>query len=632
MSATHAPYGLWNSPLTPRSVSLGQRLGDALWDSDGETLVWLEGRGDRGVLVALKLDGGAPRDLTDEHPVRARVGYGGGDFCVAHGAAFFVSNGRLFRQSLASGPARAISPPFGQAASPVVSPCGKFVLYVFSHERRDGLAVVDAHGNQWPKKVAEGRDFFMQPRLSPDGSHAAWVCWDHPNMPWDGAELMLANVRSSGGTLPDFEAQTLIDGGADIAVTQPEFSPDGRYLSYLSDQSGWFELFVYDLKTQSRRKLIDAQNAQLGGPAWAQGQRFYGWSHDSKSIVFTRNERGVSTLRLLDIESANTRAIDLGENYTDFQQPALNPRKPLLAALVSSGVRPPRIVVASLDQNAQRLAPQVLKRSTGENIEPAALIEPRAVSWMDDAGNEIHGLLYAAKREGLGGLPPAIVRVHGGPTAQARAAYSAEIQFLATRGYALLDLNYRGSTGFGRHYMNALRGNWGVCDVADAVSAAKFLSASGEADARRLVVMGGSAGGFTVLQTLVDHPGLFKAGVCLYGVSNQFALALETHKFEERYLDSLLGPLPECSAIYCARSPALHAGKIVDPLVIFQGEIDEVVPRNQSDAIVESLKSRGIPHEYHIYPGEGHGWRKIETIEAYVTALEKFLKRHVLFA
>jgi dipeptidyl aminopeptidase/acylaminoacyl peptidase len=624
------PYGLWKSPLTPQSVALGQRLGDAVWDSDGQTLVWLEGRGDRGVLVATRLDGNAPRELTDELSVRARVGYGGGDFSVAHGHVMFASGGRLYRKPIAHGPSQALTPALGQVASPVVSPCGRFVLYVFSHERRDGLAVVDTEGKRWPKKIAEGREFYMQPRWSTDGKRIAFVAWDHPNMPWDGCEVILADVTQAPNELPALAELRCIAGGKEIATLQPEFSPDGNYLSYLSDEGGWFNLYLYDLKAKSARAITREQTAQLGGPAWSQGVRTYGWTHDSKHIVILRNERGVCVLQTIEIASGKTSLLGDAERCTDYLQPTLNPVRRVLACSASSSVLTPRIVVKEID--AAQVPSIVVKRASGENVDPGELIAGRPVSWRDAEGAEVHGLLYSTKREGLTGLPPAIIRVHGGPTGQARAQYTPEIQFLATRGYTLLDLNYRGSTGYGRAYMNALRGNWGIHDVNDAVSAARYLGSSGLANEAKSVIMGGSAGGFTVLHALVTHPGLFKAGVCLYGVSNQFSLAMETHKFEERYTDSLLGPLPEASALYRERSPEFFAHKIVDPLIVFQGEIDEVVPRNQSDTIVASLKARNVPHEYHVYAGEGHGWRKIETIEAYMTALEKFLKRHVLFA
>jgi len=629
MSEQNLPHGLWPSPITPKMLSQGLRLNDAAWDSDGQTLVWLEGRSDRGVLVASTLNGDAPRDLTDELSVRARVGYGGGDFCAGSGRVVFASGGRLYSQSIAAGQRpKAVTPPFGQPASPTLSSDGKWILYVFSSEREDCLAVVDAEGKLWPKKVVEGHDFFMQPRLSADMKWAAWVAWDHPNMPWDGSQVYLARVVTHGS--PIFKDVKELSPKGTTATLQPEFSPDGKYLSYLSDENGWFNFHLYDLESGASRCISREDKAQLGGPAWAQGLRLYGWSHDSHSIIFIRNERGLASLWSLDVASGSAAQLKVLGDYTDIQQPSINPRRAAVAAVVSSSTRPARVVVQSLEDGN----PIIAKRATSESVSPGALCAAQPVQWKTTGGADAHGLLYRPANSGAKSQekPPAIITIHGGPTSQARAAFSGEIQFYTTRGYTVLSVNYRGSTGYGRAYMDALRGNWGIHDVDDAVSGATFLVEQNHADASRLVIMGGSAGGFTVLQSLVRHPGFFKAGVCLFGVSNMFTLAADTHKFEERYLDSMLGPLPEASALYRERSPIFHASKIVDPVAVFQGEIDEVVPRAQSDSIVENLKRRGVPHEYHVYPGEGHGWRKAETIEAYYTSVEKFLKTYVIFA
>ena len=224
------------------------------------------------------------------------------------------------------------------------------------------------------------------------------------------------------------------------------------------------------------------------------------------------------------------------------------------------------------------------------------------------------------------------MHVHGGPTSQGTSAFNPQLQFFTSRGFAVLEVNYRGSTGYGRDYRNMLRGSWGIYDVQDSVSGARYLGEQGKVDGSRLVVMGGSAGGFTVLKAMEDFPGFFKAGICLYGVSNQFTLAAETHKFEARYSDSLLGPLPEAAAIYRDRSPIFFADKIIDPIAIFQGEVDVVVPRSQSDEVVENLQRRGVPYIYHVYPGEGHGFRKAETIEHFYQAVERFLRQYVIFS
>ena len=363
----------------------------------------------------------------------------------------------------------------------------------------------------------------------------------------------------------------------------------------------------------------------------------YGFSHDSRRMHFLRNERGFTTLCTLD--GANGKVTideELRKDYTDLGQIACHPSQDRVALIGSSGTIPPRVIVRSLDANGRRPATIITKRASSETVPQNELVAPRAVTWKGPRKLDVHALLYLPRGAGEGGKsvprPPAIIRIHGGPTSQARAMYSGEIQFFVTRGYTVLDVNYRGSTGYGRKYMDELKCNWGICDVEDAVGGAKFLVQHGWADAKKLVIMGGSAGGYTVLQALVDHPGFFKAGVCLYGVANQFTLVADTHKFEERYSDYLLGPLPEAADVYRERSPVFHAERIVDPVAVFQGEIDEVVPKSQSDAIVASLKSRNVPHEYHVYAGEGHGWRKAETIESFYKSVEAFLKNYVLFA
>ncbi|HYF50723.1 MAG TPA: prolyl oligopeptidase family serine peptidase [Planctomycetota bacterium] len=629
--STGSPFGLRSSPISPKSLSQSLRLNDVAWDRSGRWLIWGEGRSDRGVLVASTLDGNAPRDLTDEISVRARVGYGGGDFTAGDNVVVFSANNRLYRLDLEGGKPRAITPAYAAVAAPVISPDGRWAMYVWSYERRDGVAIADMEGKLWPQVVESGRDFYMQPRFSPDGKWAAWVAWDHPNMPWDGTELFLARVIPSDDGPPVLKEARRIAGSTSVAVFQPEFSPDSRQLAWLSDEAGWHNFYMHDLQRSQTRQLTRERSAQLGMPAWTQGQRMYGFRHDSRRIHFLRNERGFTTLCTLD--GANGKiSVDemLRKDYSDLGQIACHPTEHRIALIGSSGVCPTRVLV----RDGKTVT--IVKRASSESVPQKDLVAPRAVTWKGPRKQDVHALLYLPRGAGEGGKaapkPPAIIRIHGGPTSQSRAMYSGDIQFFVTRGYTVLDVNYRGSTGYGREYMDELKGKWGVCDVEDAIGGAKFLVKHGWADAKKLVIMGGSAGGYTVLQALVDHPGFFKAGICLYGVANQFTLVADTHKFEERYSDYLLGPLPQAADVYRDRSPVFHAERIVDPVAVFQGEIDEVVPKSQSDAIVESLKRRNIPHEYHVYAGEGHGWRKAETIEAFYKSVEAFLKNHVLFA
>lgn len=634
---TPKPFGLWPSPVQPAALAQALRLSDVMWDTDGQTLVWLEGRSDRGVLVCAP-PGQASRDLTTALSVRAKVGYGSGDFGVGHGHAYFVADvGRLYRQPLAGGPAQPITPQFGHMASPTPSPDGKWVLFVHTYERTDGLCIVDAEGKQWPQKLAYGEDFYMQPCWHPDSARIAWVSWDHPNMPWDSTMLKMAVLKTDGVGLPIVaEIKTLVDGSCkagDVAVQQPQFSPDGRFLAYLSDKSGWSNLYLYDLAGGTHRALT-TDTVEIGRPAWGQGLRTYSFGPDGQKIYYLRNEAGFIRLWVFDLATDQAQAITSPlDDYTWLDQVAVAPHMGTLAVLASSNTVGVRIVSLDAGQ-VSRPACTIYRRSSDENIPAAELATPQPIQWLAPDGTAVHGLYYPPTNGHFvgAGLPPAIINIHGGPTGQASAAYNSRAQFFATRGYAYLEVNYRGSTGYGKPYMAALRGQWGILDVEDAVGGAQYLADAGLADRHRLVIMGGSAGGYTVLKALVDHPGFFKAALCLYGVSNMFTLAADTHKFEERYLDSMLGPLPEASTVYRERSPIFQADKIMDPIAVFQGEIDPVVIRAQSDTIVESLRRRGVPHEYHIYEGEGHGWRKQETIEKFYKSVESFLKQYVIFA
>lgn len=623
-------YGLWESPITARSLAATLRLGEPCWDSDGRTLGWVEGRSDRGVVVVQDAAGGAPRDLTTDISVRAFVGYGGGDFTLSHEAAFFVGQAdqRIYRQELAGGAARPITPAFGAASTPVVSPDGRWVAYVHTYEDVDCIAIVAAGGGGWPARLSVGRDFYMQPAWHPSGGRIAWVEWDHPNMPWDGTELKLASLTAPDGAPPAVARAEVVAGGKETAIFQPAFSPDGASLLYISDETGWGHLYRRDLASGATTQLSTGE-AEYGKPAWNQGQRQFAVLN-AGTLVAVKGEHGFDTLTSIAPAGAVTSLASLHPEYDVLGHPAASPTADQVACVASGSRQPPRVVVFDL---AARSA-SVRRRSDGETVHAAALARAQPISWRSFDGEEAHGIFYAPTSERFEGQgrPPLVVQVHGGPTSAVQPAWTPSVQFLTTRGYAVLQPNYRGSTGYGRQYMLKLRESWGIYDVQDSRHGAQHLAAEGLVDGGKLVIMGGSAGGFTVLQSLVEMPGFYKAGICMFGVANQFTLASDTHKFEQRYLDSMLGPLPAAAAVYRERSPIFHAAKIVDPLAVFQGAIDRVVPREQSDTIVASLRARGVPHEYHVYEGEGHGWRKGETIEDFYNAVQRFLKQYVLFA
>jgi dipeptidyl aminopeptidase/acylaminoacyl peptidase len=625
-------YGLWDSPISAISLARGVTFSDVAWDEEGR-LVWREVRSGRGVLVVQKPDGQAPRDLNSDLSVRAGVGYGGGDFAVGRGKAYFVESetGRLYCQPLDHGEARAITPAFGQFASPAISPDGNWLLFVHTYEGEDSLGIVDTEGRRWPQRLVSGNDFYMQPTWQPSQAQEgriAWIAWDHPNMPWDGTVLHLARIDLRVGDFPQIIEEDSIAGDERTSIFQPQFSPDGRYLAYVSDTSGWWQIYLYDLENENHRQVTTAQ-ADHGLPAWIQGMRTYSFSPDGQFIYSLRNQQGFASLLRIDLKSGAEERLPVDEAYTWMEQIAVSPDDAQIALLASGSETPPRVITFGAPEGVR-----IRQRATSEQLSPSQYAPTQAITWQGMDGKTVHGLFNPPHNPSFTstGKPPLIVNIHGGPTSQRRSAYNPQAQFFASRGYAYLEVNYRGSTGYGREYWEALNGNWGIYDVQDAVSGARHLVDQGAVDGERSVIMGGSAGGFTVLQALEDYPGFFKAGICLYGVANQFTLVAETHKFEARYSDSLLGPLPEAADVYRARSPIFHADKIRDPIAVFQGEEDKVVPRAQSDEIVASLRERGIPHEYHLYPGEGHGFRKTETIEDFYKAVEKFLEKYVIFS
>jgi dipeptidyl aminopeptidase/acylaminoacyl peptidase len=627
------PYGLWDSPITPRSLALDRRLVDVAWDSDGRTLVWLEGRSGDQVLVAQTAGGDAPRDLTRAHNVRAEVGYGGGDFTVHAGQVYFAAapSGRLYRQALSGGEARPITPAGGKCAAPAASPDGRWVAYVHHDGEDDRIAVVDADGKLWPQVLASGHDFYMQPRWSPDGGLLAWIGWDHPQMPWDGTTLYVAPVNAPPheGGLPWLGEARALAGGPNVAVFQPEFTSDGGGLIFVSDETGWGKLSLLELGTGVRRRITTAE-ADHGAPAWGQGMRSYVVTGGGRFLYALRGDRGFRRVYRIDMQTGASTRVAALDAYTDASQIAAAPGYDRVALVASGPAIPPRVVVYDGDADLAH----VVARASGETVLAQDLSHPEPLTWPSAGGDPAHGLYYppASARFSSAGLPPLVVLIHGGPTSQARAGWDPGAQFFATRGYAVLQVNHRGSTGYGRDYMLKLRGQWGVCDVEDAVSAVEYLADTGRADPHRAVIMGGSAGGFTVLQAMVTAPDVFAAGICLYGVADQFHLVRDTHKFEARYSDSLLGPLPEAAAIYRERSPVFHADRIQRPLAVFQGADDKVVPRAQSEIIVAALARRGTPHVYQVYEGEGHGWRKRETIEHFWQAVDDFLRERVIFA
>jgi len=623
---TQPPFGLWPSPITPSSLAGASTFTNLAWDHDG-TLVWRENRAGRsGALLVQPPDGDAPRDLNDSYAARGGVGYGGGAFTVGHGHVYFVESKtqRIYRQPTQVGLARPITPPFGVAASPVLSPDNRRLLYIHSYEDRDSIAVVDAGGQSWPQQLVTGDDFYMQPCWNPSADQIAWIAWNHPQMPWDGTVLHLAKIPQNNQKLHDI---ITIAGDTQTAIFQPQFSPDGRYLAYISDQTGWWQLYLYDLSTGEHRQLTHGE-AEYGVPAWLQDFRTYGFNGAGDAIYLIRNDVGFCNLEKIDIASGKCQQIPVGDAYTWLEQIAVHPSEQRVALIASGGQTPSRVITVDV-----KTGTRIWRRTMSENLPASSYVSPDAIQWTGLDGGITHGMYYAPPTATTAGdaRPPLMVMIHSGPTAQRGAEFYPEVQFFTSRGYAVLQVNYRGSTGYGRAYRESLKGNWGIHDVQDAVSGVQHLVGQNLVDGSKAIIMGSSAGGFTVLKALVDYPDVFAVGICSYPVVNQFTAALDTHKFEAHYSDSLLGPLPEAAAIYLQRSPIYAVDRVKKPIAIFQGGADKVVLPEQAEALVSALRRNGVPHIYHLYPEEGHGFRLPETLEHFYTTVEKFIKDYVIF-
>jgi dipeptidyl aminopeptidase/acylaminoacyl peptidase len=439
-------------------------------------------------------------------------------------------------------------------------------------------------------------------------------------MPWDGSLLKTAQFDRKAGRISDIRT---IAGDTNTPVFQPEFSPDSRHLSYLQGAGDRDELIILDLQTGVKRVVL--KDKILITPAWTLGQRVYGWSPDSRMIFCIYQKMGEFGVIELDLENSTNKELDLSP-YSNFSQIKLSPKDKSFACIASYPEIPARII------EWEKGEIQVVQSSLEFDISPHEISSPQPVEWKTSTGEAVYGYYFPPQNSKFTseGLPPAVIHVHGGPTSQVDSSFSFDTNFFTNRGYAVLVVNYRGSTGYGRNYQKALNHHWGEFDVDDTVSAAHFLVESGLANPKQLVIKGSSAGGYTLLNVLIRHPNLFQAAICSFPVANLMTIINETFKFEAHYYDSLIGPYPAEKAKYINWSPINHIDQIRTPLILFHGDSDPVVPSSQSAEIVEVLSANHIPHRYHLFKGEGHGWKKAETLETYYNMIEQFLLENII--
>jgi len=608
---TTARYGSWRSPITSDFI-VAQAIGLSDIQLDGEDTYWVESRpaeAGRSVIVKCEPGGAAVDVVAAPFNARTRVHeYGGGAYGVSQGSVFFsnFSDQKIYRAGNDS--PRPLTAEGLRYADLLVDPPRQRLIAVQEDHRTAGsepvnsLVAIPFDGSQ-PVTLASGRDFYSSPRLSPDGQRLAWLTWSHPNMPWDGTELWLADVAADGG-LP---SPRLVAGGAAESVFQPEWSPGG-VLHFVSDRTGWWNLYRVDAE---RAAPLLPMEAEFGMPQWVFGMTCYAFVAEDR-IACAWNRNGLWSLGLLDTRSQHLR--DLGIAGRDFSYVCATSGR----IVVKAGA--PEKPAAILQIDLLTGACKSLKQSSpapGPELQPC-LSPGQPYEFPAGNGERAYAFFYRPRNPEFAGpadeRPPLLVKCHGGPTAAATNTLDLRTQYWTSRGYAMLDVNYGGSTGYGRRYRDRLKGQWGVVDVEDCVKGAEALASQGLVDGKRMMITGGSAGGYTVLCALAFHK-IFSGGASHYGVSDLEALTRDTHKFESRYLESLVAPYPAEAGLYQRRSPVHFARQMTAPVIFFQGEDDKVVPPNQTEMMVDALRAQGLPVGYVLFAGEGHGFRRGDNIK-----------------
>jgi len=608
-----AGYGSWRSPITSDLIASGAVRLDAQIELEGDDVYWVETRPTeegRYVIVRQSQDGQVTDITPKPYNVRTRVHeYGGGAFIIDNGTVYFsnFADQRLYRQDTDANP-RPITPKGDvRYADGVIDHRRRRIVCVCedhtvdNNEPANSLVGISLDGAGYIQQLVSGNDFYSSPRVSPDGSHLAWLTWNHPNMPWDSTELWAGEIMENGS----ISHAMLVAGGSDESICQPRYAPDGT-LYFISERTGWWNLYRW---RDGHVEPLCEMDAEFGTPQWVFGLSNYGFE-STERLVCTYIKDGISYLAGLDILTRRFETIDIP--YTSITSLQSAPGYVVLLA----GSPDEATAIVRLELATGKI--EVLRRSTEVAIEPGYLSVPQAIEFPTEHGLTAYALYYKPKNRDFAALPgerpPLLVVSHGGPTSATSSTLNLTIQYWTSRGFAVVDVNYGGSTGYGRAYRQRLDGQWGIVDVDDCVNCARYLIERGEVDGERAAIRGGSAGGYTTLAALTFRR-LFKAGASYYGVSDLEALARDTHKFESRYLDRIVGPYPDRRDLYAERSPINFVDRMSCPVIFFQGNEDRVVPPSQAELMVDALRQKGVPVAYILFEGEQHGFRRAQNIK-----------------
>ncbi|GBE44895.1 prolyl tripeptidyl peptidase precursor [bacterium BMS3Bbin10] len=615
MSSPPRPYGTWRSPVTARAVA-GKSLRFGALQGDGETLYWSESRpdeGGRGVIMRAGPEGVAEDVLPLPFSARSKVHeYGGGEYLAAGENVYFVDADSQDIYAIAPGASprrltRDAETRFADLAPDLTR--GRLIAIAERHraggdpcQRENFIAAVPAGGGGENEldELARGRDFYASARVSPDGRKLAWLAWDLPHMPWEQAALYIAEIAEDGSLGPE----NRIAGGDGSAVFQPAWAPGGR-LFFIWDRSGFGMLHAWD--GTGITQILDHEG-ELMRPLWVFGMQSYAILDEAR-IAAAFIEQGETRLGIIDAAGGGLTFIDSALRGID----SLAPFGGGIALIGAGDTTAPAVVALKRDGN-----PETLRSAGDPGLSPDDISRGEMLRFEGDEGDELYALFYPPANACVGApgdeRPPLIVFVHGGPTGMADRGLKLKVQYWTSRGFAVCDLDYSGSAGYGRAYRERLNGQWGIRDVADVAALIRHLTGTGKVDGDRLLISGGSAGGYTVLMALAELD-IFSAGACSYGVADLSQLQRITHKFESGYLYALTGTDEEtCEAVFAERSPINRANEITCPVIFFQGLEDKVVPPEQSRSMARTLRMRGVPVTIREFANEAHGFRRAETI------------------
>lgn len=624
INSKNMSYGTWKSPIQSSLIVENTISPSEIQIDDNGNVYWLELRPSESGRYVLRSNKQQDDLLPKPFNSRTRVHeYGGGSYLVANNQIYFTNfpDQRIYQLNLQDN--QTVVPLTDETdqsnlryANMIFDSYRQQIICV--HENhvdeqnvRNSIAVIRLNDSKSVKILDEAYDFYSSPAISPDGKYLVWICWNHPNMPWDRTELWIGELTNDDNSNQLLINKRKLFDQVNESILQPQWSPDGKFIYFISDRSNWWNIYRTTFDGQNLEQIYDMK-VEFGGPAWQFGTSYYGFDAN-QNLVASYWTNGLAKLVRINVQSKTLTPLSATEIYTDIRSVRVYKNKVYFVG--SSAIRPTEVVEYNFDENKI----EILFRSTNISIDPRYLSIPEMITFK--TGDSIaYGIYYPPKNDDYPipnnstELPPLLVRTHGGPTSATTSAFNLRIQYWTSRGFALLDVNYRGSTGYGREFRDSLKDNWGIYDVQDCIAGAEHLVQQKKVDRNRLTIDGGSAGGYTTLCALTMHD-YFSAGASHYGVSDLELLAKDTHKFESRYLDSLIGEYPAKKSIYVERSPMAHIKNLSKPIIFFQGAEDKIVLPSQAELMVNALREKHLPVAYVLFDGEQHGFRQAKNIQ-----------------